>query len=80
MAGDRDVTAANSIDAWLVDLLAAIRPITDGKPATYISELAKADPALCGIAIATVDGAIQLEIKAAVKQSSRSGAISTQER
>ena len=46
------------IDAWLADLLAAIRPITDGAPASYIPELAKADPALCGIAIATVDGAI----------------------
>ena len=46
------------IDAWLADLLAAIRPITDGAPASYIPELAKADPSLCGIAIATVDGAI----------------------
>jgi glutaminase len=49
---------AGPIDAWLADLLAEIRPITRGKPATYIPELAHADPALCGIAIATVDGAL----------------------
>jgi glutaminase len=46
------------IDAWLAGLLADIRPIAEGKPAAYIPELAKVDPSLCGIAIATVDGAI----------------------
>ena len=50
--------ATGPIDAWLAGLLADIRPITDGKPAAYIPELAKVDPSLCGIAIATVDGAI----------------------
>lgn len=50
--------SAGPIDAWLAGLLAEILPITAGKPAAYIPELAKVDPSLCGIAIATVDGAI----------------------
>jgi glutaminase len=49
---------AGPIDAWLAGLLAEIRPIAEGKPASYIPELAKVDPSLCGIAIATVDGAL----------------------
>lgn len=48
------------IDSFLDSLLAEIRPIAGGAPASYIPELAKADPALCGIAIATVDGAVHL--------------------
>lgn len=48
------------IDDFLATLLAEIRPITEGAPASYIPELAKADPGLCGIAIATVDGAVHL--------------------
>ena len=55
---DREMTMASPIEAWLAELHAEILPITEGKPAGYIPELAKADPALCGIAIATVDGAV----------------------
>ena len=46
------------IEAFLKDLHRAISAIHDGAPASYIPELAKADPRLCGIAIATVDGAV----------------------
>ena len=55
---ERGVHSTSPIQAWLADLLAQVRPITAGKPAAYIPELAKVDPSLCGIAIATVDGAI----------------------
>lgn len=48
------------IGAFLTELHAEIAAITDGAPATYIPELAKVDPGLCGIAIATVDGATHL--------------------
>ena len=46
------------VAAYLESLSASVRPITGGKPATYIPELGKADPALFGIAIMTVDGAL----------------------
>lgn len=49
---------SDPIGAYLTDLHAFIRTIKDGKPASYIPELAKADPELCGIAVATVDGAV----------------------
>lgn len=48
--------AQGPIDAFLAELHADLTGITEGAPATYIPELAKADPALFGIAIATVDG------------------------
>ncbi len=48
--------APGPIDAFLADLHASLAGLTDGAPASYIPELAKADPALFGIAIATVDG------------------------
>jgi glutaminase len=57
MAQDRQ-PAANPVDGWLADLIARIRPITDGAPATYIPELGKTDPALFGISIAMVDGTV----------------------
>lgn len=46
------------IQRFLDDLHGEILGITDGTPASYIPELAKADPNLCAIAIATVDGAV----------------------
>lgn len=49
---------SDPIAAYLADLHAHVRTITDGKPASYIPELTKADPELCGIAIATIDGAV----------------------
>lgn len=48
------------IGKFLHELHAEIVTITDGSPATYIPELAKADAGLCGIAVATVDGAVHL--------------------
>lgn len=46
------------IQQFLDELHAEILAIRDGQPASYIPELAKADPNLCAIAIATVDGAV----------------------
>lgn len=46
------------IAAYLQDLLEDVRAVEGGTPATYIPELAKVDPSLCGIAIATVDGTV----------------------
>jgi glutaminase len=46
------------IQDFLRDLHAEIRNLKGGAVATYIPELAKAKPEHCGIAIATVDGAI----------------------
>jgi glutaminase len=57
MAMDRQ-SAANPVDGWLADLIARIRPLSGGAPATYIPELGKVDPELFGIAIATVDGTV----------------------
>ena len=48
------------IAAYLRELHDAVKPITDGDPATYIPELAKVDPGLCGIAIATTDGVVHV--------------------
>ncbi|SNS15303.1 L-glutaminase [Sphingomonas laterariae] len=48
------------IGDFLKTLHAEIGAITDGAPASYIPELAKADPNLCGIAVATVDGAVHV--------------------
>lgn len=50
--------AGHPIADFLESLQAEILPITEGAPATYIPELGKIDPGLCGIAIATVDGAV----------------------
>ncbi|WP_380872692.1 glutaminase A [Sphingomonas sp. DBB INV C78] len=48
------------IDDFLKALHAEISTIGEGAPASYIPELAKVDPKLCGIAIATVDGAVHV--------------------
>ncbi|WP_156677925.1 glutaminase A [Sphingomonas profundi] len=50
--------APGPIDAFLADLHARLAGANGGKPATYIPELGKADPAAFGIAIATVDGTV----------------------
>jgi glutaminase len=57
MADDRQ-PAANPVDGWLADLIARIRPLAGGAPATYIPELGKADPGLFGISVAMVDGTV----------------------
>ncbi len=46
------------IQDFLRDLHADIRKLSGGEVATYIPELAKAKPEHCGIAIATIDGAV----------------------
>jgi len=46
------------IDQYLAALHARLKEVTEGAVATYIPELAKADPDLFGIAIATVDGKV----------------------
>jgi len=52
-------TALNGpIDIYLETLVANMRAVTGGDVATYIPELAKADPRLMGVAIATTDGAV----------------------
>lgn len=50
--------AEGPIDEYLRDLHFRISRIAGGSVASYIPELAKANPNLCGIAIATVDGAV----------------------
>ena len=49
---------ASPIAAYLNDLLERTSLIEEGQVATYIPELANADPALFGICLTTVDGAV----------------------
>lgn len=58
---------ASPIQAYLEHLHAQFAGLTDGAVANYIPELAKADPASFGIAIATVDGQVY-EVGAARQQ------------
>jgi len=55
---DTDFRTGGPIDHYLADLYARTRAVTDGAIATYIPELAKADPEAFGIAVATVDGKV----------------------
>jgi glutaminase len=55
---DTEFRMGGPIDHYLADLHARTRAITDGTIATYIPELAKADPEAFGIAVATVDGKV----------------------
>src|SRR5258708_22569379 len=55
---DGDFRAGGPIDHYLADLYARTRAVTSGAIATYIPELAKADPEAFGIAVATVDGKV----------------------
>lgn len=50
------MSAATAIDDHLRELLARCRSVEGGAVADYIPELARADPELCGICLATVDG------------------------
>ena len=50
--------SSGAIDRYLAVLHERISSIEDGAIATYIPELAKVDPGLFGIAIATVDGQV----------------------
>lgn len=53
----RDVAGSPLLDI-LDDVLREFAPVADGQVATYIPELARADPQAFGIAIATVDGEV----------------------
>ena len=58
-AGTRDLGLARSpLIEILDDVHARFASVTDGQVASYIPELARADPSAFGIAIATVDGEI----------------------
>lgn len=52
------LSSIGPIDHYLAGLHERIAGVTDGEIATYIPELARADPELFGIAIATVDGKV----------------------
>jgi len=61
IAGDLRAHAevrAGPIDHYLASLHTRLKDLRDGEVAAYIPELAKADPDLFGIAIATVDGKV----------------------
>ena len=55
---DTDIRTGGPIDRYLADLHARTRTVTAGTIATYIPELAKADPEAFGVAVATVDGKV----------------------
>ncbi len=55
---DKAVEHQGPIEQYLAGLYGRVSDNTGGEVATYIPELAKADPALFGAAIATVDGQI----------------------
>ena len=46
----------NPIDRLLDDVWREVSVLDGGEVATYIPELAKADPSVCGLAVATLDG------------------------
>ena len=52
------IQAVSPVNACLDSLLGRFAPLVDGVVASYIPELAGADPALFGICIATLDGSI----------------------
>jgi glutaminase len=55
-AGAASSRASELVADYLAELHFRISRISGGSVANYIPELAKADPKLCGIAIATIDG------------------------
>lgn len=55
---EQPVSADGPVADYLNDLHFRISRLSGGNVATYIPELAKADPNLCGIAIATTDGKV----------------------
>ena len=57
-APENALASVGPIDHYLTALHSRIAGVTDGEIATYIPELAKVDPELFGIAIATVDGKV----------------------
>lgn len=58
-SGERGGTATRSpVAAYLDDLLERHASVSSGEVATYIPELATADPSLFGICLTTIDGAV----------------------
>src|SRR4051812_547229 len=53
-----DRTSASPVDRYLAGLLGRFESLDDGEVATYIPELATADPRHFGICVATLDGAV----------------------
>ena len=51
-------TQASPVDRYLSGLLGRFASLDDGEVATYIPELATADPSHFGICVATLDGAV----------------------
>ena len=50
--------AHGPVDGLLQEVWQSVRSIDSGQIADYIPELAKADPATCGLSLATLDGAV----------------------
>ncbi|MBI1379176.1 MAG: glutaminase A [Frankiales bacterium] len=46
------------VEALLDDVVTAVTPVREGQVATYIPELAKADPSTFGLSVATLDGRV----------------------
>lgn len=55
-SADRPHPITSPVQAYLEEIHAAFAGVRDGEVATYIPELAKADPAWFGICVATTDG------------------------
>jgi len=58
LAKTRVGSALAPVQDYLVELHERVSGLTGGKPADYIPELGKANPAAFGIALATVDGEV----------------------
>jgi glutaminase len=58
LAGARVSGGLAPVQDYLVELHERVSGLTGGKPADYIPELGKADPAAFGIALATIDGEV----------------------
>ena len=51
-------STSGPIDRLLDDVWRSVVHVDDGEVATYIPELAKADPSICGLSLATLDGQV----------------------
>jgi glutaminase len=58
VVGAQDTAVLAPVEDYLAELHSRVSALTGGKPADYIPELGKANPAHFGIAIATIDGEV----------------------
>jgi glutaminase len=58
VVGAEDTAVLAPVEDYLAELHSRVSALTGGKPADYIPELGKANPAHFGIAIATIDGEV----------------------